>query len=98
MRSFFTWLGLVLLVGYTRIYKALSLVLLFAAPYIAMYCDRGAYRFRGYFGIGGEFLVPVFVFVASFLIFHAGRTLTVKLPFLIYRTLKDEMRRDGHDN
>lgn len=71
-----------LLVGLQRafvgVYRPLCALLVLACPYVTIAADRAAFAQRGYIAHGGEFLVPIFFFLAIFALKDVGDRFRVK--------------------
>lgn len=57
---------------YVYLYKGLSACCLVGAPYITLLADRYAFMQRGYYGVGGEFLVPIYLLTTCIILYATG--------------------------
>lgn len=63
---------------YILFYKGLAAALVVAAPYATLFADRYAYLHRGFYGAGGEFLVPIILLGAAVAVYGTGKHLALR--------------------
>lgn len=82
-----------LLVLYVYIYKGLAACCVVGAPYLTLLADRYAFTQRGYYGVGGEFLVPIYILTAGIIVFATGRKTERYFGYSTFRAKMHDLRR-----